>query len=128
MKALKFMIASFLISGSSCKGEAQMNYYGQQEIESIETSISDDGFINIDIRPILETLYHLAGAKIRESDGRILLSLVRCSVRSKCEVDIPAIVTPGASNPYRIKLKKAENPIDIEFLDTDIMNLYEPDV
>lgn len=105
-----------------------MKYYGQQEIESIETSVSDDGSINIDIRPILETQYHLEGAKIRVSDGRILLSLVRCPVRSKCEVDISAIVTPGASNPYRIKLEKSDNPIDIEFLGAEVMNLYDPDV
>ena len=103
-----------------------MDIYKKDQIENIEISAGAENTVTIDVRPILETVYYLSGACVKDVDGRLRINLIRCSIGSQCEVDVPATVDAGAPNPYSMTLENRDMPIDIEFKDGSVRGLYEP--
>lgn len=100
--------------------------YSSDQVDMIEARRSDDGAtVDIQVLPMLETAFFLAGASLSEVDGRRKLMLVRCGLGTDCAVDVVAEITPGTADPYRMVLDGAETPVDVVYADKEV-EIYTP--
>ncbi len=82
------IVISSMMAISSC-GQA-MDQYKLSDVEILSVVQEKDGAIKVTYRPMLESVHYSPGANIGLSDGRQKLQFIRCGIKEKCAVALPA--------------------------------------
>lgn len=81
--------------------------YALAQIGSIAVAPAAASQIRITVVPMLETLHAFAGARVESTpEGRTLV-LIRCPLKARCRVDLPA--EPVAEDPAASTLQLADD-------------------
>jgi len=100
---------------ASCKA-THMNIYDADYIDKIELRRdAAPGVLHLKIRPKMDSVYAMAGAKISFDDDMPVLQLVRCHMKSKCPVDMVPEPRGETFGEYDFKIKSTTNTIAIDY-------------
>jgi hypothetical protein len=114
---------------TACKEVHSMSamLYAEDQIEFVTASVPEGSSgVTVEVKPMMETAFFLAGAKLEETGGRIRLQLVRCNLGRECKVDVPGVYNPGTPDPVKLVLESADKPVDIVFGDGGEREVYAP--
>jgi hypothetical protein len=92
-----------------------MKQYQKENIEILSIQQLPSGSTEIQYKPILESMYYCPGASIYEEGGRQKISLVRCGIKEKCNID--AIAEKLDQGIMKIVVPSTPESIDFVFSD-----------
>jgi len=80
--------------------------YEASDISNISYNIDEKKLV-LTYSPLLETLYYSPGIDLLVSENALIVKVIRCKIKSLCEVDIKAKPELGFTNNITINLKKS---------------------
>jgi uncharacterized protein involved in tolerance to divalent cations len=83
-----------------------MEYYQEDQIFELNSKGGENGKISINVRPELETLYFLSGAVVEEKNDHCVIKLVKCRLRTTCDVDYKAEPVEDDAGLYVLEIEK----------------------
>jgi hypothetical protein len=92
-----------------------MSFYQKDQVFDIETNMDSNNSILIKFSPLMETLYSCPGAILKREGNGIYLNLVRCGIKSKCDVDITATLNSDEPGSYIISVPETDKLIYFVF-------------
>jgi len=104
-KLVKAFIFFSLFSTLGCTADKKMSYEAS-DISNISYNIDEKKLV-LTYSPLLETLYYSPGIDLLVSENALIVKVIRCKIKSLCEVDIKAKPELGFTNNITINLKKS---------------------